>query len=306
LSSPVRSCSAAPLALLGVGHALRHLRAATSLPSLFGHATYALCQSVGFERAALFRLHGRTLAPESVYLRGSPEESEAACKELRSGPRRLGAWLHESEALRRRMALLVEDAPGDPRALDTLAGAASYVAAPVICQDRAVGLLHADRGVEGPAVTELDRDALSAFAEGFGYALERALVADRLRTQSERVLSLLRSTEASVTELGGPGVGLSGFAQETLAPPETANPDSEVRSALTPRELEVLGMLAQGETNAGIASRLVVTEDTVKTHVKHILRKLGVQNRSQAVSRYFLRRAAEEEPSHLASIHRIR
>ena len=46
-------------------------------------------------------------------------------------------------------------------------------------------------------------------------------------------------------------------------------------------------MLAEGETNARIAQRLVVSEDTVKTHVKHILRKLGVHNRSQAVSRYF-------------------
>ena len=56
---------------------------------------------------------------------------------------------------------------------------------------------------------------------------------------------------------------------------------------LTRREHEVLAMLAEGETNARIAQRLVVSEDTVKTHVKHILRKLGVQNRSQAVSRYF-------------------
>ena len=63
---------------------------------------------------------------------------------------------------------------------------------------------------------------------------------------------------------------------------------------LTPREQEVLGMLAEGETNARIAQRLVVSEDTVKTHVKHILRKLGVRNRSQAVSRYFRARAPAE------------
>ena len=61
---------------------------------------------------------------------------------------------------------------------------------------------------------------------------------------------------------------------------------------LTPREQEVIAMLAEGETNARIAQRLVVSEDTVKTHVKHILRKLGVRNRSQAVSRYFRTRAS--------------
>jgi DNA-binding NarL/FixJ family response regulator len=69
---------------------------------------------------------------------------------------------------------------------------------------------------------------------------------------------------------------------------------------LTPREHEVLTMLADGETNARIAQRLVVTEDTVKSHVKHILRKLGAQNRSQAVSRYF-RLHATADGRHLAA-----
>jgi DNA-binding NarL/FixJ family response regulator len=54
-------------------------------------------------------------------------------------------------------------------------------------------------------------------------------------------------------------------------------------------------MLAEGETNASIARRLIVSEDTVKTHVKHILRKLGVHNRSQAVSRYFRSSGAGED-----------
>ena len=70
---------------------------------------------------------------------------------------------------------------------------------------------------------------------------------------------------------------------------------------LTRREREVLAMLAEGETNARIAKRLVVTEDTVKTHVKHILRKLAVHNRSQAVSRYFHMRGSSVEPGLAAS-----
>jgi DNA-binding NarL/FixJ family response regulator len=61
-----------------------------------------------------------------------------------------------------------------------------------------------------------------------------------------------------------------------------------VESALTPRQLEVLRLMGDGRTNAAIASRLTISEDTAKSHVKQILRKLGAANRAEAVS-LFLR-----------------
>ena len=54
---------------------------------------------------------------------------------------------------------------------------------------------------------------------------------------------------------------------------------------LTSRELEVLGMLAAGRSNQAIAGQLVVTLDTVKKHVSHVLGKLGAANRTEAVAR---------------------
>jgi DNA-binding NarL/FixJ family response regulator len=62
--------------------------------------------------------------------------------------------------------------------------------------------------------------------------------------------------------------------------------DSALRDLLTRRELDVLELMVKGETNGGIARSLVVSEGTVKFHVKNILRKLHAANRAEATSRY--------------------
>lgn len=54
------------------------------------------------------------------------------------------------------------------------------------------------------------------------------------------------------------------------------------RDKLTAREIEVLALVAEGESNRDIAARLMISEKTVKNHISSILRKLGMSRRTEA------------------------
>ena len=88
--------------------------------------------------------------------------------------------------------------------------------------------------------------------------------------------------------------------RKPAAPPPTASQhrgaDAPALEALTPRELEVLGLLARGMSNPQIAQELVISRATAKTHVERIIGKLGVSDRTQAALRAIELRLVTLEP----------
>ena len=143
--------------------------------------------------------------------------------------------------------------------------------------------IEATRQLTGPGVglrililTTFDLDdyvyeALRAGASGF---LLKDVTAEEL-FHAVRVI-------AAGDALLAPGITrrlIGEFAQRSDRRPAAARDLAD----LTPRETEVLQLIAEGLSNSEIADRLIVTEETVKTHVSRILGKLGLRDRTQAV-----------------------
>jgi DNA-binding NarL/FixJ family response regulator len=128
----------------------------------------------------------------------------------------------------------------------------------------------AEQGTEANVLVlttyDTDRDVVPALEAGAtGYLLK-----DAPREE------LLRAIRAAAR---GESVLAPSVATRLVTQLRTPEPD-----ALSQRELEVLRLIAQGETNAAAAARLFISEATVKTHLLHIYAKLGVNDRAAAVA----------------------
>ena len=189
--------------------------------------------------------------------------------------------------------LLAQDRPGPALALldrmHAMAAAQARVGSLIeIGALRALGL--AAGGEEAAAVAELAQALTLACPQGYVrvFADEGPPMAALLA----RLIAAQRSGSGfgAVAEVP---LGCLARLQRALGAQDVAPGGGRSRAAavpglveqLTGRELEVLQMLAAGRSNQAIASQLVITLDTVKKHVSHVLGKLGAANRTEAVTR---------------------
>jgi LuxR family transcriptional regulator, regulator of acetate metabolism len=284
-------------ALARVQAAIGELREVTAPPAMLARAPAALCERSPLRRAILSLIRGGRMVAEAAYFADDGAGARTVLEQLQANPLRLEHPVIETEVLRRRRATIVVDAHVHPRVdrrLAQLMRWRSYVAAPLVVGSQVVGVIHADRGPEQP-LDVLDRDLLWEFTSGLAQAYESASLRRTLRAEREQMRQFLEWLGARSGELTDAPIRLSGEPRATLPPPEAAEHPSPAEGhddrlvfegLLTRRELEVLRLMADGNTNRAIADALVISGGTVKFHVNSILRKLHAANRAEAVSRY--------------------
>jgi DNA-binding CsgD family transcriptional regulator len=260
--------------------AVRRLGEVGSPQGILSRAADELGASSQFDRVLISEVDDRVLRPSAIWSRDAAEASALALAQLRSSSIVLEYPLIEDEVATRQRVEIVSVQRSRARAAPGLRAAlgwSSYVVAPLVVHGKAVGLLHADATASGRELDAVDAEVAASFAEGLSGVFERAVLRETLSQHRRELQSAVQWMSGRLGQL---------TAEASDAVPAAPPADLVVVDMLTVRELEVLRLLARGQTNLAIANALVVREGTVKYHVKNILRKLGATSRADAVSRY--------------------
>ncbi|WCT06027.1 LuxR C-terminal-related transcriptional regulator [Rhodococcus qingshengii] len=287
----------------------------TDFTRLLAEVASEVSRLCGLERVMVLRRESCNLQVVSTFVRGNGELAQQYQRQAGSLPIELAPHRIETHIVRSGRSALVRRPLEDPnsfRPIVSMLNTTGYAAAPVAAFGQVVATIHGDYGVSGRTLDESDRDLLAAFAASIGNAAERLLLIEQIESlrgslrsalhQAEGVNGALRAARrghsVSPTHPGSPSPEALGRDRPVVAPtrgtrPQTAQSPTvaalttmEGLAQLTKREMQVLQLITTGASNADIARQLVITEGTVKTHVKKVLRKTGAARRSQAAAIY--------------------
>jgi len=181
-------------------------------------------------------------------------------------------------------------------------GRAGYVTLPAASGEEAIALLDGDPPVL--AIVEVELPGLNGLAllrelhQTFGTELPIFLVSERHQTPIDRTAGLLLGAD---DYLGKPldAAELVARVRRSLrrSGASAANGDGRngLQLHLSPREREILSLLAEGQSQKHIAATLVISPKTVATHIQHVLAKLGVHSRAEAVAAAYRRGLIEPD-----------
>jgi DNA-binding CsgD family transcriptional regulator/GAF domain-containing protein len=277
--------------LTEIRNAMGHLRGLSPREMIYA-APVVLSREFGFARTMISTVRGSVWVPQHLHI-----EDEAADPHSRPF-HEFVAHAHiqladaplETELVRKRCGALVSSPKEDKRTFKEIvdvSGCFGYIAAPITVGGRAIGMLHADRPAPDGVVTADHLDQLEAFAECLAVAFESAVLEDKAAQQRVAVGNLCahvdellrRSARSALWSLSDATLGQrhDSYAHHRGDQPVPA---------LTAREREIMSYVATGATNSQIARCLVISEGTVKSHLKHIARKLNTSSRAAAVAVY--------------------
>jgi LuxR family transcriptional regulator, regulator of acetate metabolism len=242
-----------------------------------------------FDLVLISRYSDAALRPLVCWSAEGDAHAQTIVSELARRPPSLSYPLVEHEVIQRRSAQVVHVGEEGARASPSLIAVCawrSYVVAPIVLEGDVAGLLHAARIQQPGDADEIDLEVAALFAGGFARAFERATLRAQLRRQRQYLQSAAQWISAHVDELS---------AGEIFSPPASPTTGPDALELLTPRELDVMRLIAQGMSNREIGDALVLGDGTVKYHVKNILRKLRAHSRTEAITIYSRARAAQHQ-----------
>jgi DNA-binding CsgD family transcriptional regulator/GAF domain-containing protein len=274
--------------LTAIGNALARLRGLS--PAEMVHTAPAvLSHEFGFSRTMISTVRGSVWLPQHLHIAndGIDPYSLPFLDYVTGAQIQLADAPLETELVRKRSGALVRCPKEDKRTFKEIvdvSGSFGYIAAPITIQGRAIGMLHADRP-EPDGIVRMDHlEQLEAFAECVAMAFESAVLDEKAQQQRLAVNNLCADVDellrrSARSELWSMPGSTAGHRREAYH-----HADQPSVPSLTAREREIMSYVATGATNSQIARCLVISEGTVKSHLKHIARKLSTSSRAAAVA----------------------
>jgi DNA-binding CsgD family transcriptional regulator len=292
LLGQVRECEAAMREQQMTGWSALRRQVSDSMASLTGAGTVAeagerVPESVsrlGFDRVMVSSIDDAIWIPEATLVPGDENWAQEILEAGRASRRILDDSLLETQIVRHQAALVVTETARLTNLHHELIAATrtrSYVAAPVVSGRTVIGFVHADFYHQQRLASAADRDLLWMYCDELRHLLARTATQERIQTLRTQFDELIHGPQCITPGRSSHVPPPDGTATSIAPTAETAVP---APTSLTPREIDVVRLLCRGLTNAQISRALSIGEGTVKSHVKHILQKLGAANRAEAVS----------------------